>query len=248
MVRVEWRDRVIVITIDRPERRNAVDHDTLLALAEAQREAASGGARVVVLTGAPPAFCAGADLNGVESGEFVTALVAALRGFTELAMVTLAAIDGPALGAGTQLAVACDLRMATPASVFGIPAAKLGIAYGFDMVRRLVSLVGQAHARTLLFTGERIGSAEAQRIGLVNQVVEDEALNATVYNLARSIADNAPLSTRAMKMAVNGVLQGESERDLDAINAAVLACFDSADYREGRTAFMEKRKPVWLGR
>ena len=79
-------------------------------------------------------------------------------------------------------------------------------------------------------------------------MVEDEALNATVYNLARSIADNAPLSTRAMKMAVNGVLQGESERDLDAINAAVLACFDSADYREGRTAFMEKRKPVWLGR
>jgi enoyl-CoA hydratase/carnithine racemase len=79
-------------------------------------------------------------------------------------------------------------------------------------------------------------------------VVEDEDLNETVYKLARSIADNAPLSTRAMKLAVNGVLQNESDRDMEAINAAVLGCFDSADYREGRTAFMEKRKPKWVGR
>ena len=150
MVRVEWRDRVIVITIDRPGRRNAVDHDTLLALSEAQREAAAGGARVVVLTGAPPAFCAGADLNGVESGEFVAALVAALRGFTELAMVTLAAIDGPALGAGTQLAVACDLRMATPTSVFGIPAAKLGLVVDRWTVERVAREFGWAPARAML--------------------------------------------------------------------------------------------------
>ena len=115
------------------------------------------------------------------------------------------------------------------------------------MVKRLVSLVGQAHARTLLFTGSRIGSAEAQRIGLVNMVVPDEDLSGLVYEMARTIADNAPLSVKAMKQAVNGTMQGESERDLDGINAAVLACFDSTDYREGRTAFMEKRKPVWKG-
>jgi enoyl-CoA hydratase/carnithine racemase len=141
-----------------------------------------------------------------------------------------------------------DLRIAAVDSEFGIPAAKLGIAYGFDMVRKLVSLVGPAHARTLLFTGNRIGAEEAQRIGLVNRVVADEDLNETVFDLARTIADNAPLSLRGMKLAVNESVKSESERDVEAVNAAVLACFDSADYREGRRAFMEKRKPVWQGR
>src|SRR5205814_643762 len=106
-----------------PERRNAVDHATLLALLDAQGDASS--ARVLVLTGAPPAFSAGADLTGVEEGEFAAALGAVLRGFGALAIPTIAAIDGPALGAGTQLAVACDLRVATPGSRFGIPAARL---------------------------------------------------------------------------------------------------------------------------
>jgi enoyl-CoA hydratase/carnithine racemase len=140
-----------------------------------------------------------------------------------------------------------DLRIAAIDSEFGIPAARLGIAYGFDMVRKLVSLVGPAHARTLLFTGARIDAAEAGRIGLVNRVVADEDLSQTVFDLARSIADNAPLSLRAAKLAVNEATKTDSERDAAAVHAAVLACFDSADYREGRTAFMEKRKPKFRG-
>jgi enoyl-CoA hydratase/carnithine racemase len=141
-----------------------------------------------------------------------------------------------------------DLRIAAVDSEFGIPAARLGIAYGFDMTRRLIALVGPANARMLLLTGTRIDAAEAQRIGLVNQVVEDSELSDTVVDIARTIADNAPLSVRGMKLIVDQCLRDPADRDTDAMDAAVTACFDSADYREGRTAFMEKRSPRFTGR
>ena len=254
----EIEDGIGLITFNQPEKRNAMSVNMWHGLSAILDDMeASPEVRVVVMTGAGhKAFVSGADISQFEQQradgnaqlEYDRLTSAGRARLAAFPKPVIARIRGFCLGGGLGIAMQADMRIAAVDSAFGIPAAKLGIAYGFDMVKRLVSLVGQAHARTLLFTGERIGSAEAQRIGLVNQVVEDEDLNATVYKLARSIADNAPLSTRAMKMAVNGVLQGESERDLDAINAAVLACFDSADYREGRTAFMEKRKPVWLGR
>jgi enoyl-CoA hydratase/carnithine racemase len=115
------------------------------------------------------------------------------------------------------------------------------------MVRTLVSLVGPAHARMILYTGARIDSAEAQRIGLVNRVVPDEDLSDVVVDLARSIADNAPLSVRAMKQAVNEAVKDPDSRDIAAVDRAIAACFDSQDYREGRTAFMEKRTPRFVG-
>ena len=124
-LRTDWDHDIVVVTLDRPQRRNAVDHATLVELREVQLEVRRRQGRVVVLTGAPPAFCAGADLNGVESEVFGAALAEVLHGFTGLDAVTIAAVDGPALGAGTQLAVACDLRVATPGSLFGIPAARL---------------------------------------------------------------------------------------------------------------------------
>ena len=116
------------------------------------------------------------------------------------------------------------------------------------MVRRLVSLVGQGHARTILFTGERIGAREAERIGLVNQVVADAELDATVDKLATTIAGNAPLSVRGMKFVVGQALRDPAERQMDEVQRIVAACFDSADYAEGRNAFMEKRRPVFTGR
>ena len=126
-VHVERDGRVTIITLDRPERRNAIDHPTLLELLDAQREIASRApseTRAVILTGAAPAFSAGADLNGVEEGQFTTDLQAVLRGFGALPVPVIAAIDGPALGAGTQLVIAADLRIATPSSQLGIPAAR----------------------------------------------------------------------------------------------------------------------------
>ena len=237
MVRVEWRDRVVVVTIDRPERRNAVDHETLLALRDAQLAAAAGDARALVLTGAPPAFCAGADLTGVESGEFVDALVAVLRGFTELAMVTIAAVDGPALGAGTQLAIACDLRVATGSSPFGIPAAKLGLAVDRWTIDRLSREFGASIARAILLAAQTYTADQLHVTGGVHRA--GGLAEALVW--ADELAHLAPLTIRAHKLGLEGLAPPP---DVDPLfEPARLAAWASDDAEEGRRAFLEKRRP-----
>ena len=246
------------ITFNQPEKRNAMSVAMWHGLSDIlDAFAADDSIRAIVMTGAGvKAFVSGADISQFEQQradgnaqlEYDRLTSAGRDKLAAFPKPVIARIRGYCLGGGLGIAMQADLRIAAVDSEFGIPAAKLGIAYGFDMVKKLVSLVGQAHARTLLFTGSRIGSEEAQRIGLVNRVVADEDLNETVFDLARTIADNAPLSVRGMKLAVNESIKADSERDVAAVNAAVLACFDSADYREGRRAFMEKRKPVWQGR
>lgn len=241
MVRVEWRDRVVVITIDRPERRNAVDHATLVGMIEAQREAAEGGARVVLLTGAPPAFSAGADLTGVESGEFVSTLGAALRGFTELPAITMAAVDGPALGAGTQLAIACDLRIATPTSSFGIPAARLGLAVDRWTVERLGREVGWSVARAMLLGAVSYRGEQLHATGAVHRL--GDLAEALVW--ADELAALAPLTVAAHKLALERAVQVPS---FDPVfEQAFAAAWASADAEEGRSAFLEKRRPQFRG-
>lgn len=242
MVRVEWRDRVVIVTIDRPQRRNAVDHATLLALADAQREATAGGARVLVLTGAPPAFCAGADLTGVEGGEFVQALVAALGGFTRLGIATIAAIDGPALGAGTQLAIACDLRVTTDASVFGIPAAKLGLVVDRWTVDRLAREFGASVARAMLLSAQIYTGAQLHAMGAVHRT----GGLAEALAWADELAGLAPLTIAAHKLALEGLAPSPGVDEL--FERARVAAWDSADAEEGRTAFLEKRRANFEGR
>jgi enoyl-CoA hydratase len=254
----EIEDGIGLITFNQPAKRNAMSVNMWLGLSEILDEfAADDAVRVVVLTGAGhQAFVSGADISQFEQqransdaqADYDRLTSAGRAKLATFAKPVIARIRGFCLGGGLGIAMNADLRIAAVDSEFGIPAARLGIAYGFELVRKLVSLVGPAHARTLLYTGARIDAAEAQRIGLVNRVVEDEDLNVTVVELARSIADNAPLSVRAAKLAVNEAVKSESERDAAAVHAAVAACFDSADYREGRTAFMEKRTPVFQGR
>jgi enoyl-CoA hydratase len=242
MVRVEWRDRVVVVTIDRPQRRNAVDHDTLLALAAAQQQAVDGDARVLVLTGAPPAFCAGADLTGVESGEFVRVLTAALLGFTELGIITVAAIDVPALGAGTQLAAACDLRIATPNSIFGVPAAKLGLVVDRWTVERVAREFGWAPARAMLLGAVTYSAEQLHQSGGVHRL--GALAEALVW--ADELAMLAPMTIAAHKMALE--LAGPVP-EFDALfEQAREAAWASADAEEGRTAFLEKRPPNFRGR
>ncbi|MCU1395392.1 MAG: putative enoyl-CoA hydratase [Ilumatobacteraceae bacterium] len=241
-VHLEQRGRVALVTIDRPERRNAVDHETLLALVAAQREVLAAEARCLVLTGAPPAFCAGADLTGVESGEFAVALSAALRGFTELAIPTIAAIDGPALGAGTQLVCACDLRVATERSVFGIPAAKLGLAVDHWTVERLAREMGWPIARAMLLAAQTYTTGQLVASGAVHRTGDlDDALA-----WAEQIAGLAPLTMAAHKLALE--TSGPPPGPDDRVETTRAAAWASADAEEGRAAFLAKRPANFTGR
>jgi enoyl-CoA hydratase len=144
--------------------------------------------------------------------------------------------------------MSADIRIAAEDSQFGIPAAKLGIAYGFDGLKHLVSLVGPSWARLLMFTGMRIHSSEAVRIGLVDRVVPDAELWDATMEIARTISGNAPLAIKAAKLTIAQVLKDPGDRDMSAVKQIGLECMDSEDFREGRRAFMEKRKPEFRGR
>lgn len=239
-VLTSWRGddlaRVLVVTIDRPERRNAVDLPTLLQLQEAQAEAVAGGARVIVLTGSDGAFCAGADVNGVEQGDFTTALSAVLLGLSTASAVTMVAVDGPALGAGMQLAAACDLRVATASSPFGVPAARLGLAVDAWTVQRLSSQLGPSITRSMLLAAQTWNAEQLNASGFVHRIGDLE--RGLVW--AEEIAALAPLSIAAHKL----MLEGAPTR---AAEAALHAAWSSADASEGRSAFLHKRRPRFTG-
>ncbi len=196
--------------------------------------------RVVVLTGAAPAFCAGADLAGVEQGQFATDLGRMLRGFGALGIPVIAAIDGPALGAGTQLVVACDLRIATPDSVLGVPAAKLGLVVDHWTVRRVAAEFSPSTARAMLIAAETSTAAELHRTGGIHRLGGlDDAMA-----WAQKLASLAPLTMAAHKVALEST---EAEVD-DRFESLRTAAWASADAEEGRTAFLEKRRPTFTGK
>jgi enoyl-CoA hydratase len=244
MVNTEQTGRVSLVTLDRPERRNALDHPTLLELLEIQErlrgEVDASRTRVIVLTGAPPAFCAGADLTGVEEGQFATDLGSVLRNFTTLAAPVLAAIDGPALGAGTQLVVACDLRIATPESQLGIPAAKLGLVVDHWTVRRVASEFTTPVGRSMLVGAETYTAAELHRTGGIHRLGDRDA----AMEWAERLAALAPLTMAAHK---HGLEADGGPHDADRFESLRRAAWASADAEEGRSAFLEKRRPVFRG-
>jgi enoyl-CoA hydratase/carnithine racemase len=253
----EITDGVGLITFNQPEKRNAMSIGMWTGLTDILADFADDPAvRVVVLTGAgDKAFVSGADISqfgehrsNAQAQEHYNNVTSIGRDkLAAFAKPVIAQIHGFCLGGGLGIAMQADIRIAAEDSQFGIPAAKLGIAYGFDMVGKLVSLVGPAHAKFLLYSGERIDGAEAARIGLVNRTVPSHELVDTVRKMALGMARNAPLSLRAAKLAVAVAAEHDDHRDMQQVADAVAACFDSADYREGRTAFMEKRKPVFTG-
>jgi enoyl-CoA hydratase len=251
-------DGIGFITFNQPEKRNAMSVEMWQGLGEIIDDfAADETVRVVVMSGAGgKAFVSGADISQFEKrrgtadaqAEY-TALTGAGRAkLAAFPRPVIASIRGFCLGGGLAIAMQTDLRIASVASEFGIPAAKLGIAYGFDGLSALVQLVGPAHARMILYTGSRISAAEAERIGLINRAVADDKLEDVVLDIARTIAGNAPLSIAASKICIDSVLRDPADRDGDAVARAAKACMDSEDYREGRTAFMEKRAPRFKGR
>lgn len=237
MIRVDDVDggRVRLLTIDRPDRRNAVDLAMITAL-----DAALAGARVVVVTGAGGHFCSGADLAGVEDTAFNDALARALDGLRSAERVTLAAVDGVALGAGTQLAVACDLRVATPGARFGVPAAKLGLAVDGETVRRLAQLAGDGTARAMLLACEVVDGEAAHRTGFVQRLGDLDAALAW----ASEIAGLAPLTIAAHKAALEAAPARLADADVDAARRRAWA---SEDLQEGLAAFRERRPPRFRG-
>jgi enoyl-CoA hydratase len=245
------------VVFNQPEKRNAMSVDMWTGMAQALDLFAEDPAvRCVVLQGAgDKAFVSGADISQFEKNradasaqqEYDRLTSAGRARLSAFRKPVIAQIRGFCMGGGLGIAMSADIRIASEDSQFGIPAARLGIAYGFDMVRALVDLVGPAHAHMILMTGDRFDAREAERVGLVNRVVPVAELEATVARLAATMAANAPLSLTTNKMTVRSVLKDPEDRDMGAIRAAMAACFDSADYREGRRAFMEKRKPAFTG-
>lgn len=243
---------------DHPERRNAVTQGMWLQIGEILEDFAKGEAiRVVVLRGAgDKAFVSGADTsrfgpqrrNAAEVAASNRLTDAARRALETLPKPTIAMIQGYCLGGGLAIALMCDLRFASADATFGIPATRLGVGYAAHSVGMLQALVGPAYTREILFTGRRFTGDEALRMGLLNRLLPSAELEPYGRDYAAMIGANAPLTIRAAKLASSELLKAEAERDLSVVQGAVEACFDSADYQEGRTAFMKKRPPVFTGR
>ena len=237
MIRHERRGPVALVTIDRPERRNALDHAALDGLQAALDAAVADGVRALVLTGADGHFCAGADLTTVEDDAFIEALHRLLDGLRTAPFPCLAAVEGAALGAGTQLAVACDLRVATAGAVFGIPAGKLGLMTDQWTVQRLALFAGQGPARAMCLAAETYTGAQAVGFGLVQRL--GDLADALAW--ADTITGLAPLTLAGFKVGLNEAegLGGWSP----TYRAAFERAWASADLAEGLTAFAERRPP-----
>jgi enoyl-CoA hydratase len=246
------------VTFNNPEKHNALSTDMRAALPRLLHFLqADPDVRVVVLTGAgSKAFVSGADIS--EFGESRTtpearaaydrAIAETGRAWINLEKPILAMIRGYCIGGGLLTALQADIRIASDDSQFGIPAARLGLGYGYGAVEALMSVVGPASTAEILFSARRLSAAEALGIGLVNRVVLAEQLEAEVMGLAQAIAQNAPLTVAACKAAIREARRAPDRRDLDRVARLVEACFRSEDYREGRLAFAEHREPRFTGR
>jgi enoyl-CoA hydratase/carnithine racemase len=252
-------EAVARLTIANPEKRNALDHEILDALAETLPALDRGiEVRCVLITGSGEVFSAGYDIGGIPGETFseeAEALVAhpfhaAMEAISAHPYPVVAAINGHALGGGLELAVRCDLRICASGAELGMPPARLGLIYGHTGLQRFIDVIGVAATKELFLVGRNMEASHAGAIGLVNRVVDPTQLPDDSLALAAEIAQGAPLAARGNKRAIetlarNPVLSVEQERELVELRRS---CFTSEDFREGITAFAEKRKPRWQGR
>ena len=257
-IEVRVADGVGWMTFANPRRRNAVTYAMWRQIPAALADfAADPGVNVVALRGAGEAsFVAGADITEFARRRSTPAQVAeyervgveanaALTGFPK---PTVAVIRAWCVGGGVATALGCDLRIAAADARFAVPAARLGLGYRYAGVKALVDVVGPARAREIFFTARQYGAEEALSMGLINRVLPVEGFDAAAADYLAGIAANAPLTIRAAKLAIRDAGLDPEERDHEAVDSAIQACFDSEDYAEGRAAFAEKRAPRFRGK
>ena len=257
-IRTEVKEGVGWLIFDNPRRRNAVTYTMWrqipAALADLAEDASVG---VVALRGAgESSFISGADISEFATRRSTPEQVAeydrvgteANAAIVAFAKPTVAVIRTWCVGGGVATALGCDLRIASEDSRFAVPAARLGLGYRYSGIKALVDVVGPANAREIFFTARKYSAEEALRMGLINRSFPVAGFDAAAQDYLAGIAGNAPLTMQAAKLAIRATGQDPEARDLDAVQAAIDACFDSEDYREGRAAFAEKRPPVFRGR
>ena len=258
LIIADKRNGVGHLGFNRPEKHNAISYEMWQGIAKVMADFEEDDAiRAVVVSGeGGRAFSAGADISQFETQrasadaieEYNVASGLAHEKLTNIPKPTIAKIAGYCIGGGLGIALCCDLRLATDDSKFGIPAAKLGLGYGYGGLKPLVALVGPIRAKEILFTARQFDASEAYDMGLINRVLSKDEIDAFVDEYTETIAGNAPLTIKACKQIIAEVCKDPEDRDLELCKRLVDACFASEDYKEGRRAFMEKRKPQFQGK
>jgi methylglutaconyl-CoA hydratase len=253
---VDYDSGVATITLNRPEKRNAISFELIDDLLRALNEVEKSDAIVLILTGAGKAFSSGMDLENLKaligrSPELNVhdsrTMVRMFRALYEFPKVTIAAVNGPAIAGGTGLALLCDFTLAVPEAKFGYTEVRIGFVPAI-VSTFLLRQTGEKYARDLLLTGRIIGAEEAARMGLVNEIVAPESLMVRARELASLLMENSPSSLRATKKLLSDHARAELDVQIEAAIRENAAVRSTADFREGVTSFLEKRKPAWSGK
>jgi methylglutaconyl-CoA hydratase len=255
-VQLAYEDRVATLTLNRPEKRNAISFELIDDLVRALDEVAKSDAIVLIVTGAGRAFCSGMDLDNLkallgrtpeQNLQDSEKMVRLFRSLYEFPKVTISAVNGPAIAGGTGLALLCDFTLAVPDAKFGYTEVRIGFVPAI-VSTFLLRQVGEKQARDLLLTGRIFGSEEAARMGLINEIVPATNLMARARELAALLTENSASSLRATKQLLTDHARMELEAHMEAAVRENAAIRRTADFREGITSFLEKRKPVWTGK